>query len=88
MIYKFKTEDIRDYQKLVELFENLRDGNVYQKEVLKNQIKSKSDLRAIKKGNQKFKSVVQITAIQNVKNYFGLREKKLSNFLELFFFAV
>ena len=88
MIYKFKTEDIRGYQKLVELFENLRDGNVYQKEVLKNQIKSKSDLRAIKKGNQKFKSVVQITAIQNVKNYFGLREKKLSNFLELFFFAV
>ena len=38
------------------LFENLRNGNVYPKEVLKNQINFNSDLIEIKRGNPQFKS--------------------------------
>ena len=68
LIYKFKNErnsskDIRDYQKLLQLFENLRDGDERPKEVLKNQIEFKLDLTETKKGNPKFKSEEQITAI-------------------------
>ena len=61
MIYKFKTDGnrpkyFRNYQKPLELFKNLRDGNVILKEVLKNETKFISDLNKIKKGNPKFKS--------------------------------
>ena len=54
LIYEFKTKgrspkDFRDYQNLIELFKNLRDGNVNPKEVLKNQMKFKSDLCKILK---------------------------------------
>ena len=38
------------------LFENLRNGDVYAKELLKNQINFNSDLIDIKRGNPQFKS--------------------------------
>ena len=46
MIYKYKTEgrspkDFRNYQNTIELFKNLRDGNINPKEVLKDQINFK-----------------------------------------------
>ena len=54
MIYKYKTEgkspkDFSNYQNLIDLFVNLRDGNVKPREVLKNQIDFKWDLGKIKK---------------------------------------
>ena len=54
LIYKCKTEkgrskDSRDCKKLIGLFKNLTDCNVDLKEILKNQIKFKSDLDEIKK---------------------------------------
>ena len=61
MIYKCKNEGIspkyfKNYQNLIELFKDLQDGNINPKEVLKDQINSKSDLGEIKKGNKKSKS--------------------------------
>ena len=44
-------KDFRNYQNPIELFKDLRDGNIIPKEVLKNQISFKSDLEEIKKGN-------------------------------------
>ena len=66
LIYKYKFEgrsskDFTNYWNLIELFKNLRDGNVNSREVLKNQIILKSDLGNIKKEiqiqNQKFKQL-------------------------------
>ena len=58
LIYKYKTEgrtpkDLKNYQHPVELFTDLRDGNMNRKEVLKDQFNNKSDLGEIKKGNPK-----------------------------------
>ena len=49
LMYKYKTEgispkDFSTYQNPIHLFENLIDGNINPKEVLKNQINFKSDL--------------------------------------------
>ena len=54
MICKYKTEgmspkDFINYQNLIDLFKNLRDGNINPKEALKNQTNFKSDLGEIKK---------------------------------------
>ena len=77
MIYKYKNEgrspeDFRKFQNPIELFKNLRDGNVNTNEVLKNQIKFKSNLAEIKQENPDLKSKDQINVIQNVQN--DLRE--------------
>ena len=60
LIQKHKTEgrilkDFRNYQNPIELFKDLRDGNINPKEVLRDQINFKSDLGEIKK-NPKPKS--------------------------------
>ena len=60
MIYKYKTEgrspkDFSGYQDPIDLYTNLRDGNLNPREVLKNQIDFKSDLGEIRKGNPKSK---------------------------------
>ena len=60
MIYKNKTggispKDFRNYQNMIELFKDFRDGNINAKEVLKDEINFKSDLGEIKKGNKKSK---------------------------------
>ena len=86
LIYKDKTEKrnpkhFRNYQNPTDLFKSLIDGNVYTKEVLKNQINFKSDLcEIIKKDNPDFKSKDQISVIQNVENFFDLREKNIDFF--------
>ena len=77
MIYKYKNEgrsleDFRKFQNQIELFKNLRDGNVNTNEVLKNQINFKSNLAEIKQENPDLKSKDQINVIQNVQN--DLRE--------------
>ena len=77
MIYKYKTEgispkDFSNYQNLINLFINLRDGNANPRKVLKNQIDFKSYLGEIKKGNPKSKSEDQISVIKNVQNIFDL----------------
>ena len=47
--------DFSNYQIPVEFFKDLRDGNTNSKEVLKYQVKFKSFLGKIKKGNLKSK---------------------------------
>ena len=79
MIYKYKTEkrsskDFSNYQNPIKLFKGLRDGNANPKEVLKNQINFKSDLGEIKKENVDLKSKGQVTVIQNVDNFFDLKD--------------
>ena len=46
LIQKHKT-DFRNYQNPIELFKDLRDGNINPKEVLRDQINFKSDLSEI-----------------------------------------
>ena len=73
MIYKYQTEgispkDFGNYQNPIELFKDLRDGNINPKEVLKDQINF-DQTRA------KSKSKDQISVIQNLEIFFWLREK-------------
>ena len=58
MVSMYKTEgkspkDFRNYQNLIELFKDLKDGNINPKELLKDQINLKSELGEIKKENKK-----------------------------------
>ena len=81
MIHEYKTEgrspkDFRNYQNPIEIFNNLRDGNVKTRGVLKNQNNFKSDLGKTRKRNKNLKSKDQISAIQNVEKLFDLREKR------------
>ena len=80
MIYNYKTErisptDFSYYRNLINLVKDLRDGNINPKEVLKDQIKFKSDLGKIKKGNPKSKSEDQISVTQNVEISFWFKRK-------------
>ena len=57
MIYRYKIEEIsaksfNNYQNLIDLFINLRDGNINSREVLKDQINFKSNLGEVKKGKK------------------------------------
>ena len=75
MICKYKTEGIspkgfRNYQNPIEVFKDLRDGNINPKEVWKDQIIFKSNLGEIKKGNGKSKSEDQISVMKNVLKFF------------------
>ena len=91
LIYKCKTEkgrskDSRDYKKLIGLCKNLTDCNVDLKEILKNQIKFKSDLDEIKKWNPNLKPEDQIIVIQNLEDFFDLREKNIVFLRDYIFF--
>ena len=64
LAYKYRTKGrspkyFGNYQDLIKLFKDLKDGNINPKEVLKDQINFKSDLdkikKEIKKQNQKIK---------------------------------
>ena len=64
LMSRYRTEgispkDFSNYQNLMDLFINLRDGSINAREVLKDQIKIKKDLG--KKGNIKLKSKDQIS---------------------------
>ena len=60
---------------MIDLFINLRDGNINPKKVLKIQINFKSDLGEIKQWNSKSKAENQISVMQNVDNFFDWSEK-------------
>ena len=60
---------------MIDLFINLRDGNINPKEVLKIRINFKSDLGEIKQWNSKSKAENQISVMQNVYNFFDWSEK-------------
>ena len=60
---------------MIDLFINLRDGNINPKKVLKIQINFKSDLGEIKQWNLKSKAENQISVMQNVDNFFDWSEK-------------
>ena len=58
LVYTYKTDGnepkvFRNYQALLKLFEDLRDGNINLKEMLKNQARFQSDLSEIKIGGKK-----------------------------------
>ena len=60
LIYRYITEgkspkDFSNYHNLIDLFINLRDGNINPRDVLKDQINFKSGLSKRKKGNKKSK---------------------------------
>ena len=72
LIYKYKTKgispkDFSNYQNLIDLFINLRDGNVDPKEVLKNEMNFKSGLGEIKKENQKNELLIELRKFQNIQ---------------------
>ena len=76
----------RNHQNPIVLFKDLRDSNTNPKEVLKGQIKFKSDLIQRKKGNPKSELKDQMSVIQNIEFFFFflIYEKKLLIFLRLF----
>ena len=87
LIQKHKT-DFRNYQNPIELFKDLRDGNINPRQVLRDQINFKSDLSDIKK-NPKPKSKDQISVIQNVENSFDFREKVIDSlWIVLFYYLI
>ena len=61
----------------LELFENLWDGDVNPQEVLKNQVKFKSELSKIRTGINKSEDIF----------FFLIQEKKLFNFLDIILFC-
>ena len=78
MIYEYKTKgisqkDFSNYQNLIYLFINLRDGNINPKKLLKNQNNFKSNLDKIKKGNPNLEWNGQISVTQNVESFLNLR---------------
>ena len=89
-IYKYKSEEIspkdfRNHQNLIKLFEDLKDGNINPNEILKNQLKFKSDLGKIKKENPKSRSKDQISVIQSVDNFFLFKRKIINFFTDYYF---
>ena len=68
------------------LFENLRDGDINPKEVLRNQARFKSDLNDIKIGGNK--SLNQGNTINSINNLFDLREKVIIVFRDYSFFTI
>ena len=89
LVYTFKTDgnepkDFGNYQTPLKLFEDLGDGNINSKEVLKNQAGFKSDLSEIRIGGKK--SPNQKNTIINITNFFDLREK-IIDFLEIILFC-
>ena len=66
MIYTHKTEgksskDFSRYQNPIDIFINLRDGNINPREVLKNQTDFKSDLKKSKKSKKEIRNQNQRT---------------------------
>ena len=64
----------------MELFKSLINGNVNSREVLKNQISFKSDLREIRKRNPDFKLEEQISVIQKIAQLVYITHEIYSTF--------
>ena len=88
LVYTFKTDgnetkDFGNYQMSSKLFEDLRDGDINSKDVLKNRARFKSDLSEIKIGSKK--SPNQKNTIKSITNFFDLREKNIVFFRDYSF---
>ena len=88
LVYTFKTvgkepKDFRKFKTPLKLFEDLRDGNINPKEASKNETNFKSDLNEIKIGDNK--SPNQKYTIENISNFFDLREKIIDFFRDYSF---
>ena len=75
LVYKFKTgvnepKDFTNYQIAWKLSEDLREGDINPKEVLKNQARFKLDLSEIKTGGKKLPHQKDI--IKNITTFFDL----------------
>ena len=92
LIFKKKDDEIiwkdfRNYQNLIELFNDLRDCNINPKEVLKYQIKFKSDLGEMKK-EIKIKIGRSNKCNTKFSKFFWFKRKKYKFFKRLFSFAL
>ena len=65
---------------MIDVFKNLRNGNLNPREVFKNQNNLKSDLRNIRNRNPDLKLGEQISVIWNVNIFFDLKEKNYQFF--------
>ena len=74
LIYKYETEG-RAFKNSLGFFKNLTNGNINQREIIKNWSNLKSNLGVLRKRSPAFKSEKQISKTQNVNNFFYLREK-------------
>ena len=74
-----------NHQMPLKLFEDLRDGDINPKEVLKNQAWFKSDLSETKTGGKKLPN--QKNTIKNIDDFFDLREKIFDFFFEIILFS-
>ena len=88
LINEFRTDgnepkDFGYYQGPLKLLEDLRDENINPKEVLKNQARLKSDLNKIKIRDKKLPN--QKNTINNITNFFDLREKRTDFFRDYSF---
>ena len=63
---------LENYQMPLKLFEDLTDGDINPKEVLKNKARFKSDLSEIKAEGKKLPN--QKSTLKNITNVFDLRE--------------
>ena len=83
LVYNFKTganepKDFRNYQIPWKLFEDLRDGHINPKEVLKSHTRFKLGLSEIKTSGKK--SIHQEDMIRNITTFFDLPEKIIDFF--------
>ena len=67
----------------MKLFEDLRDGEINLKQVLRNQSRFKSNLSEIKMWRKK--SINQKNTIKNITNFFDLRKKTIDFFRDYSF---
>ena len=83
LVYILKTggnepKDFGNYQMPFKLFEDLRDGYINPKEVLKTQVRFQSDLSEVKTGGKK--SPNQKNTIQSKTTFFYLQERIIDFF--------
>ena len=76
-------KDFRNYRMSLNLFEDLRDGDINPKELLKNQTRFKLNLNEIKIGGKK--SVDQKNTVKNTTTLFDLREEIIDFFRDYSF---
>ena len=70
---------------LIDLFKKLKYDNINPRDVVKNKIMYKLDLGETKKATRNLKSKDHISAIQNVGNFFDLREYNIEFFRDYYF---
>ena len=87
MVYRFKAtenepKDFGSYQMPLGLFEDLQDGDINPKEVLKKQARFKLDLSEVKIGKKNSRSK---NTIKNIATFFDVRGKIIDWFRDYSF---